>query len=253
MQYTFGTTDTAASRLKTIAHFFNPLAAEFIRRYIKTDIGVAVDLGCGPGFTTQMLSGATNAETTLGFDKSKHFLKLAEEKYPDCNFILQDVTIFPFPVKADLMYCRFLLSHLGNPVELINCWLNELNPNGILFIDELENIYSENEIFKSYLEIADGLVASQNASLFVGNVLAKGNYKANVLTNEYVFLPVENFKAATWFYPNTISIWESEPFILENITIEKRKYISSEILRIKESGNRNKDITWKMRRLAIKK
>ena len=39
MRYTFGDTITANDRLKRIADFFNPLAAEFILKNLNTRIG----------------------------------------------------------------------------------------------------------------------------------------------------------------------------------------------------------------------
>ena len=110
MRYTFGTSAEAADRLKKIARFFNPLAMDFIKRYINKPVKIAVDLGCGPGFTTHMLKQATACKEIYGFDVSDTFLELAKKQYPEYNFIRHDVTSIPFPVNADVIYARFLLS-----------------------------------------------------------------------------------------------------------------------------------------------
>jgi len=77
MRYTFGTSEAAARRLKEIAKLFNPLAHQFIRHYINGPINSAIDLGCGPGFTTDMLSKATDCPNVYGLDTSPNLLNLA--------------------------------------------------------------------------------------------------------------------------------------------------------------------------------
>ncbi len=253
MRYTFGTSETAAARLETIAAFFNPLAAKFIRQHVSKPVQTSVDLGCGPGFTTRMLSEASGAFRTFGLDRSDQFLKMAETRFPGCAFIQHDVTKIPFPVTADVMYARFLLSHLPDAVSMVNLWAGELNTDGFLLIDELEDIRTGVDIFQRYLEIAEGLVASQNALLYAGSVLAGGTYSEKVLANECAVLPVTNARAAEWFYPNTVSIWEEESFVLDNTTAKERKDISSALRHMRDTNDRNQEISWIMRRVALRK
>ena len=253
MRYTYGTSETAVCRLEEIAKFFNPLASKFICQYIKGPINSAIDLGCGPGFTTDMLSRATHCPSVYGLDTSANFLKIATTRFGHCTFIEHDVTKFPFPVQAEVIYVRFLLSHLKDIVELVNQWTQELTESGILIIEELEDIDTRIEVFKKYEQINAGLIASQGGFLYAGNLLAGGDYNAEVLYNKYISIPVANYQAATWFYPNTISIWEKEQYVLDNLTKKQRKEISEEIFRIQESNDDSVDSTWKIRRLVLKR
>ena len=141
-RYTFGTSPAAAERLRSIGDFFNPIADMHIRRFVKTRAEVAIDLGCGPGFTTAMLAGATRCRDTYGLDRSGEFLAGARQEFGQYTFLEHDVTQVPFPVTPDVMYCRFVRSHLKHPVEIINRWLTQLQPRGFLFVDELNDIDS---------------------------------------------------------------------------------------------------------------
>src|SRR5512138_3119422 len=123
MQYTFGTSQAAAARLEAIPEYFNPLAAELLGRYCPAAPALAVDVACGPGFTTQMLARATGASVTYGLDSSREFLDLARAQFPHCRFVEHDVTRVPFPVRADVLYARFILSHLAEPVEVVRRWV----------------------------------------------------------------------------------------------------------------------------------
>lgn len=253
MKYTFGTSDAAAARLEEIAGFFNPLALQFIRRYATAPVGSAVDLGCGPGFTTDMLAEATQCENVYGLDKSDHFLKMAAERFPHCTFMEHDVRENPFPVRADVMYVRFLLSHLKEVVELVNTWIPELNRSGVLLIEELETVHTDPEVFNTYLSMSEGIVASQGASLYVGPILAEGEYVADALCNECVTIPVSNSQAATWFLPNASTIWEENEYVLARLSQSERESVREELTRLRERDDGQSDITWYMRRLVLRR
>ena len=251
MRYTYGTNNEAEARLELIARFFNPKAAEFIDRYVEEPVEVAVDLGCGPGFTTQMLFNALGSSRVFGLDRSADFLKMAASRLPQCTFIRHDVTETPFPVQPDLMYTRFLLSHLADAADLIRAWTGELNRGGILLIEEIEDITAEVGVFRRYLEIAKGLVASEGACLYAGKSLAEAAFDGRVLCNELISFALADAEAASWFLPNTLTVWEKEKFVLEQTTAEERKAISSELRDLAGSSSPRSRITWIMRRLAI--
>jgi trans-aconitate 2-methyltransferase len=252
MRYTFGTSEKAAERLKEIANFFNPLALDFIKQFVNKPVNLALDLGCGPGFTTQMLREATACKQIYGFDLSDAFLESARQHYPDYNFIKHDVTSFPFSVHADIMYTRFVLAHLKNTVTLVDKWAEELNAGGMLFIEEVEDIFTDLDVFKEYLEANRGLIASQGAELYIGKTLGKARYKNNVVHNKSILLPVLNRQAATWFFLNTITIWEQEDYIKETYAADRRRVISAKLKKIMESKKNNSNISWKMRRIVIR-
>ena len=253
VKYTFGTSSAAASRLEEIARFFNPLAGDLIRGFVRNPIGVAVDLGCGPGFTTDMLAGATGCREAYGLDNSDAFLEAAARRFDHCKFLQHDLTQLPFPVAGDAMYARFLLCHLKSPLDLIAAWMTQCHPGGILFVDEIDAIDTDLPPFKTYLAMAEGMIASQGGDLFLGGALATAEYDAEVLLNEPTVLPVPNWQAATWFHPNTQTIWNENPFVLDCLTPEERKTIGDELAQLKIKKTPDSDITWRLRRLVFRK
>lgn len=251
--YTFGTSPSAALRLKEIAEYFNPLAAAFIRCFMPKISGIALDLGCGPGFTTSMLAEATGCQDTYGMDTSPEFLSMAQQCNSSCTFLEHDVTTVPFPVTADIMYARFLLCHLRDPLGVVNICMSQLNPRGLLFIEEIDTIETDMEVFKTYLSVAQGIVATQGASLFVGGTLAKAAYQWEVIYNEQVLLPVMNRQAANWFYWNTQTIWKENPYVLDRLDPSERQSIANELLQLKTKTSSHSAISWKLRRLVLRK
>jgi trans-aconitate 2-methyltransferase len=253
MRYTFGTTKRAVDRLEKIAGFFNPLAEEFLRECITGKIETALDLGCGPGFTTDMIYRTLKCKKVYGFDNSKEMFEYAEKRFNHCIFILHDIKDFPFPVKPDFMYTRFLLSHMKNAVDLVNKWVNELKKNGYLLIEEVEDIDTNVDAFKKYLSVNRGLVASEGAVLYVGEILSTGDYDAEVLHNEKISLQVNNSTAASWFYPNTVTIWKKEEYVQDKLSRGEREHSSKELLRILKENDKRSNITWYMRRILLRK
>jgi len=250
--YTFGTTAEAAARLEDIGRFFNPPAAELVTRFAPERPETAVDLGCGPGFTTDMLAGASGARNTCGLDSSAVFLDLARKRFGAYTFLACDVTKAPLPVVANLMYCRFLLCHLGNPLGVIAGWLAGMRSGGVLIIEELDGIDTSQDVFRTYLAMSEGIVAAGGGSLYVGRALATADIDADVLLNVRADLNVPYHRAASWFYPNTVTIWKGNPFVSEHLDARQCRAIRAELQDLMRARDGESRITWHMRRLVLR-
>jgi len=252
-KYTFGNSAAAAQRLEEMASFFDPQAAEWITRFIETPVSTVLDLGCGPGFSTEMLRRSLNPSAVYGLERSDEFLEMAKARHGGCVFIKHDVTMPRFPVRAGVMYCRFLLSHLKDAEKCVALWVDELPPGGLLFIDELEGINSDVPAFRRYLEINDSLVRSQGAELFAGERIARGVYGAETVSSELARIPVASWRAATWFYPNTVTVWEASKHVRDNFTRGGREKLSESIRTMRDARDASVKSLWKMRRIVLKK
>jgi trans-aconitate methyltransferase len=68
--YSFGDTPTAAQRLAVMARVFEPEMRTFLGTCAHLRPELAIDLGCGPGFTTRLLAETLQARRTVGLDVS---------------------------------------------------------------------------------------------------------------------------------------------------------------------------------------
>jgi SAM-dependent methyltransferase len=253
MRYTLGTTQTAARRLETLASFFNPFSRQFIQQHVTAPVNSALDLGCGPGFTTEMLAEATGCPAVYGLDSSARFLKAAAARFTQCRFLKHDVSRVPFPVRGDLIYARFLLTHLKHQRALVNQWVQQLNPKGMLFMEETHDIETGIAVFKKYVQVTKGMIAAQGGCLYAGRLLANARYETEVVYNQPVRIPVPNCICAAWYYPNTVSVWKRDAYIRERVSEKERRKIAEEIREIQESGDRRKGITWTLRRVVLRR
>ncbi|HEX2905829.1 MAG TPA: methyltransferase domain-containing protein [Phototrophicaceae bacterium] len=254
VKYTFGTDDEGAIRLESIGSFFNPLAAAFIRRHVQPQPHqVAVDLGCGPGFTTAMLAQATGCAQVYGLDRADYFIQMAAARFPNYTFIQHDLTQLPFPVQADVMYVRFVLSHLSDAVQTVNHWVTALKPGGLLFIDETETVETEVAVFRRYLALNAGMIATQGANLWIGPQLAAGQYAAEVVASTCETFAVTNHLAATWFLPNIQTVWQTDAYVQGQLAPDERQAIAAEVAQIKASGDTQLQNRWNLRRLVLRR
>ncbi len=256
MSYLFKDTDRAARRLQVLADVFASSSRTFLQDSVSSVPELAVDLGCGPGYTTYLLAATTGSIHTIGLDSSEHFLALAEQKATDrIAFLRHDVTQVPFPTGlCNLISCRMLLTHLQNPVSVIEHWLTQLQLHGLLLMEEVEWIQTENSVFRAYLDIVAVLLEQQKNQLYIGPFLDKmqltGNVKRN-MSRVYRF-PVSTKQAASMFSLN-VAAWKDQPFIQQHYDLNRIEQLEQDLEELAISSTKEGEITWGMRQLAYER
>ena len=89
--------------------------------------------------------------------------------------------------------------------------------------------------------------------MYAGRLLKDARYEAEVVYNQPVRIPVPNCICAAWYYPNTVSVWKRDAYIRERVSEKGAQEMAEEILRIMESGDTRKGITWTLRRLVLRR
>jgi SAM-dependent methyltransferase len=109
----------------------------------------------------------TRAALVVGLDMSEPFLSAAR-RAPGVAFVCADTTR-SFPTRApDLVYCRLLLAHLPDPQRVVGAWAQQLRTGGLLLLDEVEWIRTDNLVLARYEEIVTAMVESRGAHISVG-------------------------------------------------------------------------------------
>lgn len=250
-RYTFGTGAAASERLGRLHAVFGPVSLAWARRYAPSAGTVALDLGCGPGWTTQMLADAGCREVT-GLEESAVFIAEAKQRFPACRFIRHDVTRLPLPVEPSLIYARFLLSHLSSPAARLTAWCEELQPDGLLLSEEVEAINTRVGLFRDYIAGSEALVRSKGGELFIGRDLAAAAEVRGAVENEAFSLAVPAQAAAAMFLPNARGAWEASEALREAVPEPQRRRIVEELAAVCEGRRREPDLTWVLRRIVLR-
>ena len=96
-----------------------------------------LDLGCGPGNSTQVLRGRFPSARILGVDNSENMLRTAREACPDCRFLLCDASgedLLTAGRDFDLIFSNACLQWLPNHAALLKRLRQMLRPGGMLAV-----------------------------------------------------------------------------------------------------------------------
>lgn len=252
--YLFGDTDVAARRLQILAEVFADSTRPFLRDAATRTRPLAVDLGCGPGFSTHLLANVLACDHVVGVDNSQHFIALARATTTaTVSFHLHDVASVPFPVPpADLLFCRLLLTHMNDPRSVIARWATQLRPGGLLLMEEVEWIDTTHPVFRPYLDIVEALLRHQSNDPYVGRVLdALGSTETLIRrTSDVRRLRVTNQRAAAMFVLNA-QAWSAHPFITASYSSTTIAALQEKLASLASTPSSSSDIEWGMRQIVF--
>ena len=224
--YKFGDSPITAERLQLLAVAFEPSSRAFLAGLQPRQPQTIADLGCGPGYTTRMLAELFPSARVRGIDSSGSFIALAEcTPAASSSFEVADVTQ-PLPGGPyDLIYARYLLTHVTDFRQAIGCWSTRLTHGGAIAIEENQWIETQQPAFGEYLTIVSAMLAEDGQRLFVGAELdALDNWGSlRKSKSELTSVVLSQRVAAGLFLPN-LQTWRSRPFIRRNYdgtTIER--------------------------------
>lgn len=153
-RYTFGDGDRAAARLRRLAEIYEPVTRELLLRSGRAGCAVAADLGCGPGWSTRLLRAVLQPARTVGLDASERYVAEARRLHgPELEFLAHDVTRASFPVRPELLLCRFLLTHLRDTDAVLATWAREAASSARLLVHETEALTSAHPAIARYYEL----------------------------------------------------------------------------------------------------
>jgi len=235
--YLFRDNKTAAERLEIVSELFDPPSRAFIESCGQNRPELALDLGCGPGYTTRLLADALRPLRTIGLDVSARFLEQARHDTPTgVEFQERDVSD-PLP-GADVVYSRFLLPHVKAPVPLVASWIASLKPGGRMLLDEVEWIETQDGLFRRYLGVVRERLRARGQKLEVGRDLSSARPAgARIVASRLVRLAPDPARVAQMFSANARAWRDEAPPGLEQELLE---------------GERDR-IVWGLRQIAYER
>lgn len=255
-KYAFGDSAIAAERLSLLARTYADCSRTFLRESIGFRPSVAADLGCGPGFSTHLLANTLNPLRTIGFDNSKKFLADASAAATgSVTFENHDITKAPFPHGPfDLMFGRFVLTHLRDPKSVIESWVSQLRPGGVLLIEEVESIESDILEFATYLGIQQSMLSWQGNSLYVGTqigAIAEFN-NARLKSNGVAYLRVPPSRAASMFQMNLSTIKDND-FVRAHYDSGTLDRLDAGLAALARIGSNEPAVRWGLRQMTLER
>lgn len=238
-RYTFGDTDEAAARLKRLAELYEPETREFLERSRVQGPKLAIDLGCGPGWSTSLLQRVLNPGRTVGLDASERYVVQARRIHgPGLEFQVHDITRERFPVKApEVMFCRFLLTHLRSLEDVLSLWAEVAAPRATLFIHETETLETDNSTLRRYYELVARLQRHYGQALFVGLFLEQclGKSGWRLVENERLTLKKPAVKMAQLHLSN-LRTWRQDEYARQTFDAAEMDALEASLADISEDS-----------------
>ena len=150
-EYTFGDNSRASARLRRLAEMYEPESRALLQRSGMSAPRLAVDLGCGPGWSTRLLQNVLKPGRTVGLDASAAYIEEAKARHgASLEFEVHDIAHAPFPVHApdflfslpfedasfDDVFVCFVLEHLADPGQALAAVRRMLKPGGTITVIE---------------------------------------------------------------------------------------------------------------------
>jgi ubiquinone/menaquinone biosynthesis C-methylase UbiE len=132
------------NRLLLLARASGPDTTALFRRAGICPGMQCVDLGCGGGevtFELAKLAGPGGSVTGVDVDEVKLGLarKAAVERgVSNVEFLARNVTDWDEPGAYDVVYSRFLLQHLSEPVDLLRRMWAAVRPGGLVIVEDAD-------------------------------------------------------------------------------------------------------------------
>jgi trans-aconitate 2-methyltransferase len=98
-----------------------------------------VDLGCGPGNSTQLLAERWPDAEILGVDNSESMLESARKRLPEARFEAADISAWRPGATPDLIFANASLQWVPDHAALLPRLLGLLSPGGVLAVQMPDN------------------------------------------------------------------------------------------------------------------
>ena len=121
-------------RQQLLAEILNPLTRQVLARLPEIPHARCLDLGCGQGNTTRCLAEVLRPTVCIGLEYDAGLVEYAKtrpENPPSVRFQQGDATQLAFAdASFDLVFCRYLLIHMADPLRVIREMMRVVRPGG---------------------------------------------------------------------------------------------------------------------------
>jgi trans-aconitate 2-methyltransferase len=107
-----------------------------------------VDLGCGPGNSTELLVARFPQAQVIGLDSSPDMLRKASERLPNCIFVQGDIATWKPDSNTELIFSNAVLQWLPDHQPVMRRLVEALPKGGVLAVQMPDNTREPGLVFQ---------------------------------------------------------------------------------------------------------
>jgi SAM-dependent methyltransferase len=252
--YTFGDSDLATRRLELVGTTFEETTRRFLTEAGPEAPALAVDLGSGPGHTTVLLRETLHPVLTLAVDFSPAYVAATAARAggDDVEAVEADVLDLPERITgAGVILVRLLLTHLRDPLAAVALWRERLAPEGVLLLEEVESIETEELPLTRYLDLQEEMLHANDNTLEIGPELDAGLRDDPALRSSAVATFTPPAAVAARMFGMNFASWRERPEVVAAHDEAELGAIATGLGRVATAPEDAAPITWRMRQIAI--
>jgi SAM-dependent methyltransferase len=165
-------------RLEVLARVMWPTTSRLLAETGLAPGMTCLDLGCGGGDVTMQLATSVGPHGhVIGVDMDEIKLDLARQtatrlRLANVQFRRLNVQDWVEESQYDRIYCRFLLTHLADPLQVLRQMLQAVRPGGMVVVEDIEagNSFCHPQCagFDAFLRLYRTAAARQGADADIG-------------------------------------------------------------------------------------
>ena len=142
------------------------------------DAHAAIDLGCGPGNSTEVLAACYPQANISGIDSSSDMIEAARSRLPHVRFLVADLQTWQEAGPFDVILANAVLQWIANHESLLPSLVGRLAPRGALALQMPDNL-------------------DEPAHRLMREVAAHGPWAAKLAASSAARTPIQG---AAWYY-----------------------------------------------------
>lgn len=106
----------------------------------------AIDLGCGPANSTELIVERYGAAGVSGLDSDENMLEAARKRMPGTTFVKADLATWRPEEPVDLLFANAVFQWLPDHLEIFDHLMDGLKRGGVLAIQMPDNLTEPNHL-----------------------------------------------------------------------------------------------------------